>query len=357
MESHLTIDRRLASHRDRYEPPESPPNTLLLAYEDRRFNKMARQLKDSHDELKSKILVELIQDLVNGNKIVLAAMTSEMIEVLVEHLEYSNDEIREMASKAIAQFCKIMKPREIVFVNKYPVEIKKRIDDHVEEIRENAYVAMLAMSRMIEGATTLIDIDMVETLVDKLEKEKSENILLLVQELLRQLLLVEGGTSRAVAIEELTIERLCFFIHSKNSLLREATLKNLYSFSFDYRGKELMIKRDCVARMLPILKDSELPVRAAAALVLASLVQFNEAKHQIIDNNHFADIMRMLETEKDDELLVNLIQLVTSLAEDNSRGRKEAHSALPQLQIFAKNKQSMLSQYALDAIEVITWKP
>jgi hypothetical protein len=113
MESHLTIDRRLASHRDRYEPPESPPNTLLLAYEDRRFNKMARQLKDSHDELKSKILVELIQDLVNGNKIVLAAMTSEMIEVLVEHLEYSNDEIREMASKAIAQFCKIMKPREL----------------------------------------------------------------------------------------------------------------------------------------------------------------------------------------------------------------------------------------------------
>lgn len=121
------IDRLLASHRDRYPPAEDPPNTLLLAYEDRRFKKMARELLVAEDELKSKILIELVQDLVNSTKIVRATMKTDMmevlgedhewhqerkmdlhhvkqvdmIEVLVVHLSYSNDEIRELAAKAV----------------------------------------------------------------------------------------------------------------------------------------------------------------------------------------------------------------------------------------------------------------
>ena len=62
---------------------------------------MGRELRDSHDELKSKILRELVQDMVNGNKVVLATMTSSLIEVLVDHLEYPHDEIRELSSQAL----------------------------------------------------------------------------------------------------------------------------------------------------------------------------------------------------------------------------------------------------------------
>lgn len=124
---YVDIDRMLASHRDRYPPAHDPPNTLLLAYGDRRYKKMARQLIDSEDELKSKILRELVQDLVTSNKIVVAAMSMDMteildrcydwhyetvlemspvkqeniIEVLVGHLDYETDEIRELASQAV----------------------------------------------------------------------------------------------------------------------------------------------------------------------------------------------------------------------------------------------------------------
>jgi len=149
------------------------------------------------------------------------------------------------------------------------------------EIRSNAYTAMLAMSRMVEGATVLIGIDMVATLVDKLLHESDEAILVQVHELLRQLLLVEGGTAKMVQIEDIAIERLHTFVDSKNWQLREASLKNLYSFSFDYRGKQLMLQHRCVFRTLPSLKDPVLAVRTAAALVLASLVQFNQGKHEV----------------------------------------------------------------------------
>lgn len=138
------------------------------------------------------------------------------------------------------------------------------------------------MTRMGEGAIALIDLDMVATLVDKLENEKDEEILLQVHELLRQLLLVEGGTKKLVLIEDLGIERLCNFTSSQNWKLREATLKNLYSMSFDYQGKKLMLDRNCVLRILPLLKDQVLEVKTAAALVVASLVQLNDGKHQVV---------------------------------------------------------------------------
>jgi len=100
MEWHLSHDRRLASHRDRYEPPEHPANTLLLAYEDRRFAKMSRELKDSDDELKLKILHELNEDYRLSNKIVLSVMTSDIMAVLIHHLVDKDDRIREFSSRA-----------------------------------------------------------------------------------------------------------------------------------------------------------------------------------------------------------------------------------------------------------------
>ena len=100
MEWHLSHDRRQAAHRDRYEPPEHPANTLLLAYEDRRFEKMAQELKDSENELKLKIQHELNEDYRQANKITLSVMTSDIMKVLVHHLKDPNDQIREYASRA-----------------------------------------------------------------------------------------------------------------------------------------------------------------------------------------------------------------------------------------------------------------
>jgi hypothetical protein len=67
--------------------------------------------------------------------------------------------------------------------------------------------------------------------------------------------------------------------------------------------------------------------------------------------------MDMLSEEKEVEILLNLIQLVSSLAEDNDKGRVEAHYALPQLKKFVEEKHSELAGYAEDAIAIVVWKP
>jgi hypothetical protein len=103
MEFHLSNDRIIASHRDRYTPPKHPPNTLLLAYGDGKYEKMVRELGFVEDELKLKILIELNEDFRTAEKIVLACITSNMTDRLIEHFNDPNDDIRELASRAIVK--------------------------------------------------------------------------------------------------------------------------------------------------------------------------------------------------------------------------------------------------------------
>lgn len=103
MEFTLTNDRKIAAHRDRYSPPRDPPHTLLLAYGDRKYEKLVRELGFVHDELKLKVLLEINEDFRTSTKILLASMTSEMTKRLVEHFTDKNDEIRELASRAMVR--------------------------------------------------------------------------------------------------------------------------------------------------------------------------------------------------------------------------------------------------------------
>ena len=106
--------------------------------------------------------------------------------------------------------------RDIVTTNLYPAEIQKLIDDPDVRIRANSYRAMLAMTHQEPRSQILIGLEMVHVLVNHLYSEKDESILLLIHELLRQLLLVENGTERAILIEDETITGLCSFLEHHN---------------------------------------------------------------------------------------------------------------------------------------------
>jgi len=113
---------------------------------------MARELKDSENELKLKILHELNEDYKQANKIVLSVMTSDIMKVLVHHLKDQDDQIREFASRALVQVCKVVKTREIFMNNDYAHNIRDIISDPVDQIRRNAYDAMLNLTFIPEGS-------------------------------------------------------------------------------------------------------------------------------------------------------------------------------------------------------------
>lgn len=217
MELLLSNDRKIASHRNRYSPPEHQENTLLLAYGDRKYEKMVLELADQDDELKLKILVEINEDFRNSNKIALASITSEITQRLVEHLTDPNNDIRELSSRALSQTCKNSKTREIVVSNGFLTDIKARIEDDVPNIRFNAYQAMLEVSKQEHCSQVLIDLRMVEVCVEKLAINDEDRILLLIHKLLRQLLLVDRGTKRFLEIEDgQGVNNLCLYLSNNH---------------------------------------------------------------------------------------------------------------------------------------------
>lgn len=116
--------------------------------------------------------------------------------------------------------CRFVKTREIVVTNNYPVEIKKLITDRVKDIRRNAYNSMLQMAYEEPCAQILIELDMVRVLVDRLAREPEDEILLLIHELLRQLLLVDRGSQKLIEISFTAIRVLNSFLNHCNNDVR-----------------------------------------------------------------------------------------------------------------------------------------
>lgn len=355
MEWHLSHDRRQAAHRDRYEPPEHPPNTLLLAYEDRRYEKMARELKDSENELKLKILHELNEDYKQANKIVLSVMTSDIMKVLVHHLKDQDDQIREFASRALVQICKVVKTREIFMINDYAHNIRDIISDPVDQIRRNAYNAMLNLTFIPEGSLLQIDMNMQKILVDKLVDEEVEDILCQIHELIKRQLYEAGGTEKA--LETQAISRICDFLTSQNVQLRNYAITNLYCISFNEDGKNKELKEGCVQKLAELLRDGELQIRTSTVLALNSQAQLNDGKHQLIDNGYMEIVQQLMRDETELEIQLNLVQLITSLAEA-PKGRIKGFEILDRLEELKNGEnKATIGKYAQDAIDVITWKP
>lgn len=109
----MTADRLINFHRVQYDYEEQHQDILMPAYEDRKFEVMERQINDEEmtDTLRVKILKEINEDFRSADKILLAFMTSELIHTLTQLLTYSNEQIRELVTRALVLlgFCFILR--------------------------------------------------------------------------------------------------------------------------------------------------------------------------------------------------------------------------------------------------------
>lgn len=134
--------------------------------------------------------------------------------------------------------------------------------------------------------------------------------------------------------------------------IRELAIQVLACLSFLEAGKVKIIAGGCVSLLCARLKDSSTQARENATLALASLAQMKQGKVEILD--FFADLQKMLSTERDEKIQLNLIELIASLAE-HPEGREKAKGCLDLLKNLSSHEY--LQEYIADAVAVITWKP
>ena len=79
---------------------------------------------------------------------------------------------------------------------------------------------MLEVCKQEYAAQSLIDLDMVEVCIQKLDVKDHDDILVQIHALLRQLLLVENGTERFLEIPNGTgVTNICKFLKNPNPLV------------------------------------------------------------------------------------------------------------------------------------------
>ena len=105
--------------------------------------------------LRTKILKEINEDFHQGDKLNLA-LESEILTELVKCFEEDDDEIRELASRAIVKVACTEKGRDILVADEHVPSIERLFNDGVVEIRANAYKAVINISEFTYGVDSVI---------------------------------------------------------------------------------------------------------------------------------------------------------------------------------------------------------
>ena len=151
--------------------PKPPPEQFLtFAYGDQRFKKLKKNLGGKTDELRIKALIEINEDFHQADKIY-AALDEKILGELFMWSRYFEDEIRELASRAILKVALTEKGRELIIYHKAVCDIMNLFDDHQVQVRNNAYVSLINLADFRFGVDSIIDEGILPVLIDKLVLE------------------------------------------------------------------------------------------------------------------------------------------------------------------------------------------
>ena len=133
---------------------------------------------------------------------------------------------------------------------------------------------------------------------------------------------------------------------------------NLGSISFNTIGKEQTIEANSIPPLCDMLTDKIDQVRTAATRALCSLSQYKEGKVQIFDLDKLNEIIKLL-YDKNPQTRLNTVQLICNVGE-YPPAKEKFKECLPKLQEMLETEKEanpLVAKYALQAIEIITWKP
>lgn len=316
---------------------------------------MCLEMATEDDVLRTKVLKEINEDFHQADKLNFA-LRSEILFYLMQCFKEENDEIRELASRAVLKVANTELGRVTLVQCELLEEIAKLFDDHVTEIRSNVYQCMINLAQFTFGIQAIIDTEILRTLVEKLVDEREQQILILILTLMA--ILLEGEMATALLLNTPVLIKLNHHLTSTNWEIRRLAAENLGSISYNENGKEATILANSIPPLCVMLSDNVSEVRTAAVRALASLAQLKEGKVQIYDLDKLNHIIELL-YDIDEQTRLNTVQLIAAEAEyPPAREKfKQALDKLNDMIVKMKKAQPLVAHHAQVAIGVIEWKP
>ena len=168
----------------------------------------------------------------------------------------------------------------------------------------------------------------------------------------------EGEDAPVVIQATEALKHLNGHLASKNPAIREMSAMNLGSISYQAIGKENCIKAGSIKPLCEMLTDPISQVRTASTRALCSLAQMKEGKVEIYDLDKLNEVIQLL-YDADSQTRLNTVQLICAVAE-YPPARAKFFECLPKLTEMVKAEETsfpLVSRFAQQAIDVITWRP
>lgn len=121
----------------------SPVDSLQLAYGDRRYVKMTKELSHGTDVIRVKVLNELNEDFRRSDFITLSLQSSEILKALVALLAHTSAEIRLLVVRLLNQMCMTQLGRDTIVAIESLSHIINTINDTEQKIRMFGYKTII----------------------------------------------------------------------------------------------------------------------------------------------------------------------------------------------------------------------
>jgi hypothetical protein len=389
MERLLSYDRLIAHHRNRLDVPLFPNDKLNMAYKDNKFNQFLIQLNSTEDvELIKKCLKEIYNQLQSGDEVYKYSVKNpELLDRIFDYLLYFKVKLREnnhdsngtyvinenavivrtLSSQCFKQFCLVLKVKNELHQGNYLKFIYKTFDDDSEDVKLNVYQGLIYFAQSRYGIDTLLENEILQTIIKKITEEKSLKVINLILTLSNEILSAENAPQ--VALKCKGIPNLKMYLNSHDQAVKENVILNYGSISLCEEGKFNCVEEgSLITNILEFLKDknSGLKILIASTRFLMSASILKRGKVEIFENDGLESCIEILNTytlnasrEDDDiiQLILNVLQIIGNVSEE-PRGRKKMFgNYLGSVEKFLEDENRFIKEQANITRNIIIWKP
>ncbi|KAI9334483.1 armadillo-type protein [Zopfochytrium polystomum] len=336
-------------------PEGVDPTKMKLAYGRRAIPKLITEFPSGPLLHRQKSLVFLC-DLLRNPENVAQALQERIVGLLVNCLKERDLCVKQKSTEAFAVLAGYSLGRAALVQENTLVPLSKLMDDGCDLVRKNLHTTLARVVTQQDGASNLLLYQLLVPLVKKVETERMDIQVLILDTIYQCTRLGSEPWIPAELVNCSAMEAFTRLIKKDPvTEVKVAAAKCVMMLSFHKIGKEIATKSDTITVLIALLSDRKSEVRAAAAGALMAITVDCDAKRTVVRENAVPTLMELLD-DQNPNVLLNVIKTITNVAEDY-RGRFQLHSSVAKLETFFTSNNAQLSQAAKTAVQVITWRP
>jgi len=330
-------------------PPHLDPTRSELAFEERMFPKLDKEMKSDSVNDRQRALKSLT-DLSHSQEKAYQMFQLGLLETVGTILSDENDLCREFATQIFSVLCSHNVGRQ--YSLKFIPNLSKLFSDANISTRRNVHKTLYFTSEFVEGVREIIKNELVPTFISLLSTEDDSVRCWIIQTLHKCL-----RFSADEALESKGLETLKSLVNSTNEMIAEYALRCFAEITVPLNGKVAANEDPEVTDLLiKIIRDSSVAeLQASAACALASISITIEGKIKSFRAGAMDPLCAMLKNTDSEPRLMALTAL--SICADFPEGRKHLFSRLDEIKALIGAKEQLVKEAAEECVRVIQWKP